>query len=329
MFKCKENTSTTVKVLQRCLPDVIIHPDALTKMQLFVENCEDEIGWLGTATKSKNTITIHDVFLFDQEVHSTTTEITPEGLGEFAETLLQEPDGIEVWNNLKVWGHSHVNMSVFPSGQDDSQMETFADSGHDWFIRIIANKQGDLRVDLYSFELGIIYNDLPWKKDITEKEWEIEEQIKALHQLLEEIKTGRIKKFEDAIKKEMNKKVRKKSYTTVRTITIPTVVQDMETTTEGTTDGGKKKTNETNETKRESESNYTDYQDTINTEEDVYFWFDKDAILDIGECTTLNQVEETIEMYGYNRHFFDVYEKRIIWETGRRLVNHVYFGHKL
>src|SRR5690606_11009605 len=108
------------------------------KMFIYVDECNDEIGWLGTAKimegNEHNIVFIDDVFLFDQEVHATTTEITPEGLTEFANELIEMGDkGIEIWNNIKVWGHSHVNLGVSPSGQDDKQMKTFRDGGHDWF----------------------------------------------------------------------------------------------------------------------------------------------------------------------------------------------------
>lgn len=216
MSKFKENlkANPTVKVLQRCMPTITISPDALIKMQIYVENCSEEVGWLGTAYKDEgeNNIHISDVFLFDQEVHSTTTEITPEGLSTFAEKILEEADGMDIWNNLKVWGHSHVNMSVSPSGQDDNQMSTFADGGHDWFIRIIANKKGDMRVDFYSYELGVYFNDLPWSETVSQQESEIQLHIAKLYNMLDEIEERRTKMYEDDIKEEIKDKVKKKSY---------------------------------------------------------------------------------------------------------------------
>ena len=73
-------TKTTVDVLQACVPEVIISKEALIKIKLFIQGCNEEIGWLGTAHQEKNTIYITDVMLFEQNVHSTTTEITADGL---------------------------------------------------------------------------------------------------------------------------------------------------------------------------------------------------------------------------------------------------------
>lgn len=103
---------TKVEVIKECIPNVYIDTVTLAKMKIFIDECNDEIGWLGTAYKVGNDIVINDVLLFKQEVHSTTTEITPEGLSEFGEEILSQEDGVDLWNSIKVWGHSHANMSV-------------------------------------------------------------------------------------------------------------------------------------------------------------------------------------------------------------------------
>lgn len=216
MFIERKTTTPTVKILEQSAPRVFISTEAISKMKHFVDKCQDEIGWLGTAYRTKNNIIINDVFLFDQEVHATTTEITPEGLSEFAEELLQMGDiGIEIWNNLKVWGHSHVNMSVSPSSQDDKQMLTFKEGGHDWFIRIIANKKGDMKVDVYDYEVGIIYLDVPWVEFGNERTRKLQEEIRRMEQEIEQIKQNIYNELDEVIEKEIKEKVRKKNaYTT-------------------------------------------------------------------------------------------------------------------
>ena len=146
-----------VKLIKGYMPELYIYNDAMNKMEEYIRQSDLEIGWLGCATKEDGNYYIEDVFLFKQEVHSTTTEITTEGLNEFAMDLLYEENGVEIWNNMKVWGHSHVNMPTSPSGQDDKQIEVFAENAEDFFIRIIANKSGDFRIDLYDFTTGVIY----------------------------------------------------------------------------------------------------------------------------------------------------------------------------
>lgn len=214
----KNSTKPGVEVLEICVPKVIISSTALRKMSVYVNECSDEIGWLGTVTKDKGYYYISDVLLFDQEVHATTTEITPEGLSAFGEGLFNQENGIEIWNSIKVWGHSHVNMGVSASGQDDKQMETFADNGHDYFIRIIANKKGDMKLDLYDYVTGVIYTNLDWFVNPTAEELEFTKQIQKyqdeiskLEDKLKEMEKEVIEELEKSISIEMKEKVVKKS----------------------------------------------------------------------------------------------------------------------
>ena len=210
-FKSKTG-KTTVDVLQAKAPKVYISDQAMIKMKHYIDGCSDEIGWMGTASMNKHGYYIEDVLLFEQDVHSTTTEITPEGLGEFAEELLKQEDGVEVWNKIKMWGHSHVNMSTSSSSQDDEQMEIFSDNGHDWFIRIIANKKGEMQVDVYDFDTGIIYYNVEYFHLMSQPEIDLTNKIKALEKELEDIRDKREKMFSKGIAEEIKKKVRKITY---------------------------------------------------------------------------------------------------------------------
>lgn len=159
-------------------PTVFVTPLALFKMQTYVDKCDMEIGWLGIVEKCENnTYVIMDTLLFKQEVHATTTEINEQNLMEVAEEILSRPNGVELYNKIKMWGHSHVNMGVTPSGQDDLQIESFG-ANNDYFIRIIANKKREMKVDLYDWVNGMKYLALDWNVlwttdvgvDIIEKE---------------------------------------------------------------------------------------------------------------------------------------------------------------
>lgn len=201
-----------VKLMEKFAPKIYIDIKAFNKMKEYIRQSSLEIGWLGTCQKLDNTYHIDDVFLFRQEVHATTTEITTEGLNEFAMELLSQEDGINVWNNMKVWGHSHVNMPTSPSGQDDKQIDVFSENAEDFFIRIIANKSGDFRIDLYDYVSGVIYEKLNYEIDYGEDS----EYIKALYKKIEEIEgliSLRINPNTDmvnSIKSEIKEKVTEK-----------------------------------------------------------------------------------------------------------------------
>lgn len=188
MFKERKSAKTTIDTITTS-PKVYIAPLALMKMKYYVQLSNKEIGWLGEAYKDEqsNYIYIKDVMLFKQEVHMTTCEITPEGLSDFAKELLQLENGMNIWNNLTVWGHSHVNMDVSPSSQDHDQMKVFKDGGHKWFLRIIANKSGELEITLFDYELNLIFTNLSWEVYCPEPEMlkeniekEIKEKVSAI-----------------------------------------------------------------------------------------------------------------------------------------------------
>lgn len=158
-----------VKLIKGYTPNLIIDKLAFDKMLEYIHQSKLEIGWLGCAERNEKGFYISDVFLFKQEVHSTTTEITTEGLSEFSMELLSQEDGIERWNNMRVWGHSHVDMSTSPSSQDEKQMDLFLENPNEFFIRIIGNKKEHFKIDIWDFETGIIYEDMDYEVDYDEE----------------------------------------------------------------------------------------------------------------------------------------------------------------
>lgn len=159
--------------------ELYILPEARQKMELYCDLSDGEIGWLAFVEKyDKQGFLITDCVLLKQEVHATTTEIDPTALLEFWNNT-----PVEKQSQIKMWGHSHVNMSPSPSGQDDSQMDYFKD-GNPWFIRLITNKKREYHIDIYDYENGLkIHMDQADLKTFNPAESElrksIEEEIKA------------------------------------------------------------------------------------------------------------------------------------------------------
>ena len=312
MAEFKQRAITeSVKPLQISMPKVVISAEALTKMQLYVEGCTTEIGWLGTAVKEGNNYYILDTYLFAQEVHSTTTEITPEGLSNFGEEILKREDGMQIWNNLKVWGHSHVNMAVSPSGQDDSQMNTFKDGGHDWFIRIIGNKSGDLKIDIYNYELGVIYNDIKFYIGLSKEELAIKEAIEDLEDELVKIKAERTKEYKEEVTKEIAVKVKEKRYAYQQGRTVI-----------GSSGANPWKMNEFGVWEQQtlnygSESGMGTYERVVNTADDVYYYFDIDVIEEAATCATIADLNDVLKKNGHKPTEYDAFEKRVLLETAK------------
>lgn len=213
-FKPRWNSAKpSIKLMENLCPYLLISSTALAKMRLYVEECTQEIGWLGSIQQvpdDKFCYIMDDVYLFDQEVHATTTEISPQGLSDFGVAILQEPNGMELWNRMCAWGHSHVNMGVTPSGQDDAQMNTFKSGGYPYFFRLICNKAGEIKVDMYDYSTGVIYTDIPWDEEATQEDYEIQKQIKALQKILDTREDNIVKELKTPILAEMKEKVKSK-----------------------------------------------------------------------------------------------------------------------
>ena len=158
---------------------------AYDKMRLYVELCEDEIGWLGYVEKLQNDqgYMVTDVFLLDQEVHSTTTELSPTAIIDFYNAL-DEAGREKFLNSCKLWGHSHVNMSPSPSGQDDAQGLELSKDVEDYYIRLITNKKGEYNITFYDKQIKAkVMTDevILYSPEGAKLRKEIQEEIKNLH----------------------------------------------------------------------------------------------------------------------------------------------------
>ena len=306
-----------VKIMKNFAPKIFINIDAINKMKEYIRQSSLEIGWLGTARRFSNQIFIDDVFLFKQEVHSTTTEITTEGLNDFAMELLSQEDGMEIWNNMKVWGHSHVNMSTSPSSQDDKQIEVFSQNADDFFIRIIANKKDDFRIDLYDYTTGVIYEQLPYEVDYGEDKDIIESLYKKIEEITEAINL-RIKPNEtmvEEIKTEIKEKVTEKKFTYSGNAAIKTTnswYDDYDYTGYGYYNGWSKKKEKSEKSKEENK--ITEYFDSLNEEDIFNLMYYMEAGLDIRDVidfelthAELEDLETLIE--GYARDFQEKYDE--------------------
>lgn len=180
----KYSGANRLEILQHKIPRVVMDLEAYKKMLYIVNLSNKEIGWLGLVEKQQgNVLKIKDVYLFRQQVGATTCEITPEGIEEVVIDLLQSENGEELIENLKLWGHSHVNMATCPSSQDIRQLNSFEQNGNEWFLGVIVNKSGDFNFTYADYVTGIKINNLSWTVDVpgfndTCMELEIKNEIK-------------------------------------------------------------------------------------------------------------------------------------------------------
>lgn len=150
-------------------PSVLITTDALMKMRAMVDSCDKEIAWLCVVDlREDGAYVIEDTILFKQDVSASTADICEVALNEFASELALS-GRMDLFNKIRGWGHSHVNMGVFASGTDETTFKSFY-STCDYFIRLICNKSGDLKLDLVDCTGEIRFDNIVWKELMSEEQ---------------------------------------------------------------------------------------------------------------------------------------------------------------
>lgn len=160
-FSATETRATVTPLLRagekprHVAPTVIYTTEAWQTIQFLVARCPVEIGWLGLVTHdaANNAFIIDRIFVPKQEVSGATTEIEADAMTTLAMELLDE--GLDT-SQLYYWGHSHVNMGVSPSSQDERQLDEYLEHCP-VFIRGIYNKKGDAKVDVFDTQAGVVY----------------------------------------------------------------------------------------------------------------------------------------------------------------------------
>lgn len=175
-FSATSMSKTISRIGDNGFPLVYYHRRAWEKMWKYIDLCSQEVGWLGTVEEIEGgNYYITDVFLLEQEVSGATTDIESDAIAHLA--LQLEEQGIDS-STLRFWGHSHVNMGVTPSGQDESQTQEYIEDCH-YFIRGIYNKKRDMKVDVFDVDKGLVFQRCDNKVFDPEYSTEFTEQIQA------------------------------------------------------------------------------------------------------------------------------------------------------
>src|SRR5690554_812803 len=202
-------------------------------------------------------------------------------------------------------------MGITPSGQDDKQMEEFSKNGHDFFIRLICNKKGELAVDVYDYENGMEFHNAPWLIHLDEVEDEgkiaIEQQINELYAQIEQLEKEiadmeeqELEALRSPIKDEIKTKVRKLVYSPKKYTT-----------------NGKKGTTTT------TWQNWTPQKKETSVKEDqidgvkntIYSFFSYSELVQYANtCWTYEQFLEDMELDGYTEQL-SIRDLDLVWNT--------------
>lgn len=193
---------------------------AWEKMQDLVREFDKEVAWHGLAYRGteagKDEYFITDILVYPQEVTGSTVNTDQ---GKYQTWLMEHDD--DVFNNIRMQGHSHVNMGVTPSGVDNSLYERILEQLDDsmFYIFLIYNKKGDKTYKIYDMAKNVLFETADVKVVILDDDEEqtvvqmdglSEEEEKELTEYLAEL---RLKKKLVTFTEDAKQMVRDKVYT--------------------------------------------------------------------------------------------------------------------
>jgi hypothetical protein len=134
-----------------------LSPQTYSKTIALVTAFSDEVAWHGTVTRAgKSEFIIEDIFVYPQEVTGSTVNTDQEG---YTQWLYGFDD--EVFSKIRMQGHSHVSMSVFPSGVDSGHRAQILDQLDEdmFYIFMVWNKRLETHTLIYDMANNVLYED--------------------------------------------------------------------------------------------------------------------------------------------------------------------------
>ena len=129
---------------------------AWLKMTNLIDEFEKEVAWHGIAVRGEepDTYCIKDILVYPQEVTGATVTTDQE---KYSMWLMQQPD--EIFNNIRMQGHSHVRMSTSPSSVDTTWYEQILDQMKDdmFYIFMIWNKRREKTIKIYDLRENVLF----------------------------------------------------------------------------------------------------------------------------------------------------------------------------
>lgn len=128
------------------VPRVLIAPDALRRLTLYIDLCPFEVGGLGTVEPFGEDLRVAEIFLIRQRASSSDTELDPQAVAEHLLRTVQEGKDP---SSLRLWWHSHAEADITWSETDEKTI----DGLHiEQLVSIVGNKRHEFgcRLDQFS-----------------------------------------------------------------------------------------------------------------------------------------------------------------------------------
>lgn len=162
---------------------------AYLKMLTLVREFDKEVAWHGIAKRcedEEDAYIISDILVYPQEVTGATVNTDQE---KYQMWLMNHDD--EVFNNIRMQGHSHVNMSTTPSPVDTSLYERILEQLDDdmFYIFLIWNKRNEKTIKIYDLAKNVLFETLDITVSIRSENIGIERFLKEAKEMVQNKKT--------------------------------------------------------------------------------------------------------------------------------------------
>ena len=132
---------------------------AFAKMQMLIQSFESEVAWHGVAMREDgkpNSFIITDILVYPQLVAGATVNTDQE---QYQTWLYGFED--EVFNNIRMQGHSHVNFGTTPSPVDTEHQGKILEQLDDdmFYIFMIWNKKLEHTIKIYDLQNNVLYEN--------------------------------------------------------------------------------------------------------------------------------------------------------------------------
>lgn len=157
MFDGKLNYTKNFKWDGEDKASIVFSAIAFAKMTMLVQNFNSEVAWHGIAfrdEKEKNKFYITDILVYPQVVTGSTVNTDQDA---YQSWLYTHED--EVFNNIRMQGHSHVDFSTTPSGVDTTHQEKILSQIDDdmFYIFMIWNKKFEHNIKIFDMANNTLY----------------------------------------------------------------------------------------------------------------------------------------------------------------------------
>ena len=131
---------------------------AYLKMITLVREFDKEVAWHGIAYRGddpeKDEYVVSDILVYPQEVTGATVNTDQKG---YEAWLMSHDD--DVFNNIRMQGHSHVNMGTTPSAVDTSLYDRILEQLDEtmFYIFLIWNKRGEKTIKIYDLAKNVLF----------------------------------------------------------------------------------------------------------------------------------------------------------------------------